>query len=25
MSCDDANKWEQAMQEEYKSLMDNGT
>ena len=25
MSCDDANKWKQAMQEEYKLLMDNGT
>ena len=25
MQCVDANKWEQAMQEEYKSLMANGT
>ena len=25
MQCVNANKWEQAMQEEYKSLMTNGT
>ena len=25
MQCEDANKWEQGMQEEYKSLMANGT
>ena len=25
MQCEDANKWEQAMDEEYKSLMANGT